>query len=559
MSSYPTHLLSHSITNHQQSLSVTIHLKSNQIVYEGDIINCSITGEPTDVYWMIDNQTKHEYFYQDNPILFDPEPTPLNKSYVTLTVSAENNNMKASDSVNIQLKRLFFGDIHFHSSISDGYHSIDALYRHALSDNYLDFVCLTDHAEIINGIDFTPPQPLWMFSRSVTQYLLYQLDLRNEWDIIKDKVKEYYEPGFFTTLLGFEYSPGPWYPGGFPWSDQGHQDIGHINFYYRDVYKHAPEYSAAQKYTYNDIFKAMQEENQKGHLNICFPHHPLMKIGSWGSYAINWSFLANNISEITARNELLRGVETYSKWGTALGKYSDIPVFWPYAPQNCDDQETSWVENALWEWSSPERKYQSFALMASSDNHAVDRPGSASTQSRVSSTHPNPSGILAVYAMHNVREEIWDAMNACYMYGTQQLKIRANVRADGKMALGQWINCTAPLSIQVSALSTFKGNDTSNKSMCPHAYSGDELNYPLSDVWLIKKDTKRGQPWCKIIGHKSLNEDLAVITFEDAEVHPYDFYYVVISQKGEVLGGDAGHDHYMSFLGPIFIDKVTNA
>lgn len=546
---------------HNEPLTITFNIEQKSTVYEGDIINCTITGNPTVTWWTINNQSPHYTFYNGNPVIFDPEPTPLNATYVNFTVHAENLFESSSATIQLAIKRLYFGDIHFHSSISDGYHHIDTLYQNTIQDNYLDFICLTDHAEIINSLDFTPPQPLWMFTRSLIQYTLYKMGLRDEWQIIKNKATEYYTPGSFTTFLGFEYSPGPWYPGGWPWSEHGHEDISHINFYYKDVYPSAPKYSGWDQHTFDDILEVMAREREKGHLNVGFPHHPLMKIGNFGEYSVNWTFLYNNISNVSARDSVLRGVETYSKWGTAIGKYSGIPIRWPYDPRNLCDSPMYWVENALWEWSKHESGHQRFVLMANSDNHAVDRAGSASLQSRVSGKHPNPSGIMAAYAIHNTRPEIWDAMNNCSIYGIQTLKIRANVRFDGQMAYGRWINCTSPLNIRISAYATFPGIDHSGKNMCPHGYSPDELDYPIMDIWLIKKDVDQGQPWCKVIGHASPNTSLAVIEFKDEDVHPNDFYYVAIRQKGDLLKkeGDTSEvpkDEYMAFIGPVFINSV---
>jgi len=129
----------------------------------------------------------------------------------------------------------------------------------------------------------------------------------------------------------------------------------------------------------------------------------------------------------------------------------------------------------------------------------------------------NSAGILAAYAVHNTREEIWDAMNNCSICGLQLLKIRANVRLDGQLAYGRWINCTSPLKIRVSTLSTFSGKDHSGKNMCPYGYSHDELEYTISDTWLIKKDTLKGKPWCKVIGHTTPNKNLVVADFEDPD------------------------------------------
>ena len=144
--------------------------------------------------------------------------------------------------------------------------------------------------------------------------------------------------------------------------------------------------------------------------------------------------------------------------------------------------------------------------------------------------------------------------NECDIYGSQLLKIRANVRFDDQLVYGRWINCTSPLKINITAFSTFAGFDSSGKSMCPHSYNSSHLDYPIEDIWLIKKDNEKGRPWCKIIGHAEPNENLAVVTFEDYDVQPNDFYWVAIRQKGQELR--PGENEYMAFIGPIFIENV---
>ena len=540
------------------TLSVTILVPSGSIVFEGDIVNCSITGSPSVKYWQINGQSHHTLFVGNDPVLFDPEPTPLNDTYVNLTVTVENGTRTAFASVQIQLKRLYFGDLHFHSSISDGYNKPETMYQNALKDNYLDFVGLTDHAELINQIDITPPQSLWMWLRSLIQVLRYKLLGIDEWAMEKENVKRFYDPGRFTTFLGFEWSSGPFFPGGTPWSPNNHQDVCHICFTYKDVYDDAQKYSSWNRQTFDDIFAAMNAEWEQGHRNIGFPHHPIMQIQWWGGYTVNWTFLANTIRNTSARDQVLRGAEVYSRWGQAIGKYSGLPIEWSYRPLNIRDRPEFWVENGLWEWSKDTRKGQRFVLEATSDTHVVDRPGSTSAKGELCSQ--NPSGIDAVYAIHNTREELWDAMDNCSMYGLQALKLRANVRFNGQMALGRWINCTAPLSIQVTALSTFPGLDSSGRTMCPNGYNESQLSFPIQDIMLVKKDTSRGQPWCKVIGTAHVNSSLAVVQFQDPEVHSNDFYFIVIRQRGEHLPVDeplGGNDEYLAFLGPVFIDTVT--
>ena len=172
------------------SPTVTINLTPYTTIYEGDIINCSIIGETTNKYWQINNGSKHTLFFGDNPLIFDPEPTPLESAFVNLTVYAENEIGNDSDTIPIVLKRLFFGDIHWHTVISDGKNDIETMYNNAILDNYLDFTACTDHGELIDGFNIKfggVPKSDWIKT-------LFQKILRvSEWQQIKEKAIEYYQ------------------------------------------------------------------------------------------------------------------------------------------------------------------------------------------------------------------------------------------------------------------------------------------------------------------------------------------------------------------------------
>jgi len=532
------------------SPTVVINISPYEEVYEGDIIDCDISGNPTILYWQINGQSIHTTFYGDDPVIFDPELTPLDDEFVNLTVYAENENGSDSDTVPIKLFRIFFGDIHWHTVFSDGDFKIDTMYKNAVEDNYLDFTACTDHAELLDGIStkFGGVRD-WDIIRTFIE----KIHGFSEWQTMKDKAVEYYKPGNFTTLLGFEWTAAQWSLGGKDWTPHGWEDVSHINFYYRDVYPDAREYADYQKFNYDDIFKTMTEEWDKGHLNFGFSHHPLGRAGRY-NFTTNWTYLADGMKNTYYRDKIHRGVETFSRWGNSIGGCftPGFPWLWPYNLSQFTNQTDAWVENALWEWSDDELKGQKFVFIAGSDTHDYNRPGSAEFEV---SYLGKPSGIAAVYTVHNTRGEIWDAINDCDTYGTQILKIRANVRFDGQIGYGRWLNCSSPLEIRITAHSTFPGLDSSGKRMWPHGYSPDELDYPITDIWLVKKDRQRGRPWCKVINHTELDDNMVVVTFEDFDVQPNDFYWVAIGQKGQMLKPDNG-DKFLAFIGPFFINNV---
>lgn len=86
--------------------------------------------------------------------------------------------------------KFYFGDIHGHTALSDGRGSIDDYFKDIRDNDKFDFAALTDHDH--GGIG--------------NEELFAE-----KWEITKQKVKEYNEPGKFTTILGYEKDSYPWY------------------------------------------------------------------------------------------------------------------------------------------------------------------------------------------------------------------------------------------------------------------------------------------------------------------------------------------------------------
>lgn len=85
---------------------------------------------------------------------------------------------------------LYIGEMHGHSNLSDGKPSIDEYFINLRDKAKLDFAALADHDH--GGLG---NKPLW----------------DGKWDIIKQKVREYNEPGKFTTILAYERDSYPYY------------------------------------------------------------------------------------------------------------------------------------------------------------------------------------------------------------------------------------------------------------------------------------------------------------------------------------------------------------
>ena len=128
--------------------------------------------------------------------------------------------------------RLFFGDIHGHSLMSDGSGTPEDYYRYAREVSGLDIAALTDHAD--HG----------------TMPIKGRI-----WERIRDAANNAYEPGRFVTFLGFEWTN---------WK------YGHRNVYYRDgegpVFRYIdPESNTPQKlWDLLDLYDAMTVAHHVG-------------------------------------------------------------------------------------------------------------------------------------------------------------------------------------------------------------------------------------------------------------------------------------------------------
>jgi len=79
--------------------------------------------------------------------------------------------------------RLFYGEIHSHTELSDGGGTPDDSFRWARDTEGLDFSALADHFEDGQSYNYT---------------------LEEKWRLTREAVARYHDPGRFVTLLGYE-------------------------------------------------------------------------------------------------------------------------------------------------------------------------------------------------------------------------------------------------------------------------------------------------------------------------------------------------------------------
>ena len=87
--------------------------------------------------------------------------------------------------------QVYVGELHGHTNLSDGGPTIDAYFTGLRDRAKLDFGAVSDHDH--GGVG--KPE-LWDAGK---------------WDLTREKVREYYEPGKFTTILAYERDSYPYY------------------------------------------------------------------------------------------------------------------------------------------------------------------------------------------------------------------------------------------------------------------------------------------------------------------------------------------------------------
>ena len=416
------------------------------------------------------------------------------------------------------LKQAYFGDLHLHTALSlDSYvfgnrNDPDTAYRFAEGERVslyggqtkqlkhpLDFLAVTDHAEYMGEVSLctTPGTPqydsqmcqgvrkgdmaqVFRMSASVSSpQRKHIVELCGEdgalcregsgaiWRKIQAAAARYYQPGKFTTLIGFEYSPGvP--PSNGPKPRSQVPGMMHRNVIFRTDQVPDRVFSA-----YDGAGEELQkwlEANCTGQCQVLtIPHNSNF---SWGHFFTegknsDGSPWTDEILQRRARIEPL--VEIFqikggSECQAGIGLTDEECGFEnaaPPCPPGVTDGDcagpTSFVRDALVAGLRVEEQRginpYKYGIIAATDNHNGLAGGTEendykgahgeldySPQKRLGvSTGPavndgdgdganqlpfNPGGLAAVWAEKNTREAIWDALKRRETFGTSGTRIR---------------------------------------------------------------------------------------------------------------------------------------
>ena len=172
--------------------------------------------------------------------------------------------------------KTFWGEIHIHTSFSDGKRTPEE--QVAIARTHLDFWAVADHA--INLVPDWSENPQLLSKR-----------VRHYWPRTQRVMVRHNDPGEFVTFLGYEIST---------------TEEGDFNVYYLDDYR--PIYTGNCMV---EIYRQLQNERA-----IVIPHHSAYKVGKRG---IPWKVVENDLTPL---------VEIYSMHGSSESDDGPFPMTW---------------------------------------------------------------------------------------------------------------------------------------------------------------------------------------------------------------------------------------
>jgi hypothetical protein len=265
--------------------------------------------------------------------------------------------------------RIYWGDIHTHSKLSDGSGSLDHNYYYGREIAGLDFMAVTDHAEI----------------------LMWQPGIFN---LIEKKVNMLNDPGNFVIFQGVEWTQVA--NGHYTMIFSGDKLLKHVNYL-----------NTPKPY---DLWKRLDEFTQKtGTSALALPHHSTKK-----EYIQDWTYLNPKYVKI-AEVASTHGNFLFEPWHELNYEGSVNP---PLRPQN----GTSIIDAIL--------MGHRLGLYASSDTHD-GFPGHTLSHTKAYMGHQRPftiwnarnekpyaGGLTAVYAASLSREEVFNGLYSQRIYAS---------------------------------------------------------------------------------------------------------------------------------------------
>ncbi len=424
--------------------------------------------------------------------------------------------------------RIYWGDIHTHSELSDGTGSAEHSYYYARYIACLDFNALTDHGEIM---------------------LFSPISL----DIVEAATNNAYEPNEFVTFHGIEWTN----------TQTGH----YICIFSGDNLLKSPVISYLTVPKTQDLWNVLDSFTaQTGARALAFPHHTTKK-----AYIQDWTYINPKyvkLAEVTSvHGEFLFEQRDELNYRGAI----DPPLKYTYGSSIADAFKMGYR----------------MTLYAASDEHD-GHPGHSLSHTRAyighqrpfslwhtRNEHPYPGGISAVYADNLTREGIFSAFErqtifSCSDHGRPILEFSINntLVGDGSTFIADNQNSHRKINIFLAQdgapvarkhiAASVSPNWVPNWDASIEIIKNGELwntihtSEPITNVSIIDTDPITGtsfDSYCiEIDGKWYINE------FSDNPIDPatlntggFDFYLIRVV-------GDNGRSAY---IGPIWVEYIV--
>ena len=253
-------------------------------------------------------------------------------------------------------ERILWGDLHGHTILSDGLGTIGEFFTYARNNRNLDFAAAADH------IGFDDVQ---------------------QWNALSEGVASAYDPGLFTTFLGFENSSF---------------EFGHKNVLFPD----GEEPIMSYRFTTEGLYEQLQ-----GRQAMVISH---LHTGIWGLASVDWNLFDPNVERLVEIASY-HGIREYPG-----NSYMDCDI---YASLKGVAQQGNTVQDAL------NRGYR-LGFVANSDDH----------QGHPGGDHPGIlpckiPGLTAVLTAANTRADIWESLYQRRTYATTGARILLTFTVNG--------------------------------------------------------------------------------------------------------------------------------
>jgi hypothetical protein len=364
-------------------------------------------------------------------------------------------------------ERIYWGDIHLHSRLSDGTGSMAEGFRYGRDVMDLDVVAYTDHDTM--GF-FIPP--------SLQRRRMHERFFEG----MQTTTAEFHDPGEFVTLFAYEWTKQP---------NQG----GHLNVYF-DTVDEAELFDshADDSDTYEKLWDRLREYNAEGPGNaLSIPHHPAETMYPFDFASTEYD------------DELAPLVEVYSQWGSSERPKREGNRYPLEMGQGEVGEPGHYVQDAH------EMGYR-VGMLAGADFHGP-LPGHSLIHAsphlpsleewreeglgwgpiwRIWNERSYPGGLTAFRTPELTREAIFEALRSRSVYGTTQPdRLLVDFRIDG-VAVGE-------------ADSTVTFDATEDERTISVDVAGTA---PLERVTVVKN----GDDWWTIEGTDELDADLDTYT-----------------------------------------------